>query len=67
MSQRGVYSTNLSSVMVDDKALIPAVKVLVVVDLHSELLKHGLVCTFTLGVHGSADIIQYTHDAWRIL
>lgn len=62
-----MYRTNLASVMVDDEALVPAVKVLVVVDLHSELLKHGLICTFALRMHGSADVVQYTHDAWGIL
>jgi len=53
--------------MVDDKALVPAVKVLVVVDLHSEFLQHCLICAFTLRMHSSTYIVQYTHDARRIL
>lgn len=53
--------------MVDDEALVPAVEVLVIVDLHSELLQHRLICAFTLRMHSGTNIVQYTHDAWRIL
>lgn len=67
MSKRGVHKTNLASIMVDDEALVPAVEVLVVVDLHSELLKHSLICTFAFCMHSCADVVQYTHNAWRIL
>lgn len=57
----------LASVMVNDEALVPAVKVLMIVDLHSELLQHRLICTLNLRMHSSTHIIQYTHDARRIL
>lgn len=51
----------------DDKALVPAVKVLMIVDLHAQFLQHGLVCALSFSVHGSAHVVQDAHDAWRIL
>lgn len=49
------------------EALVPAVEVLVRADLHLQLLKQSLVCTLTLGVHGSTHIIQNAHDPHRVL
>lgn len=59
--------TDLASIVVDDKALIPAVEVIVRVDLDSELLQHGLVGSLAHRVHGGAHIIQDAHDTRRIL
>ena len=53
--------------MVDDEALVPAVEVLVCVDLDSELLQHGLVGSLPHRVHSGAHVIQDAHDARRIL
>lgn len=53
--------------MVDDEALVPAVEVLVRVDLDAELLQHGLVGALAHRVHGGAHVIEDAHDARRIL
>lgn len=59
--------TDLASVVVNDEALIPAVEVLVSVDLHAELLQHSLVRPFANRVHGGTDVVQDAHNAGRIL
>lgn len=59
--------TDLASVVVDDEALVPAVEVLMGVDLDPELLKHGLVGPLAHRVHGGAHVIQDAHDAGRVL
>lgn len=59
--------TDLAGVVVDDEALVPAVEVLVGVDLDAELLQHRLVGPLAHSVHGGAHVIQDAHDAWRIL
>lgn len=53
--------------MVDDEALVPAVEVLVRVDLDAELLQHRLVGALAHRVHGGAHVIEDAHDARRIL
>lgn len=53
--------------MVDDEALVPAVKVFMCVDPDSQLLQHGLIRSFTDCMHGGTDVIQNAHDTWRIL
>ena len=55
--------TDLASVVVDDEALVPAVEVFMCVDLHSELLQHGLVRSLAHRVHGGTHIVQDAHDA----
>lgn len=60
-------SSDLPSVMVDYKALIPAVEMLMVVDLHAQFLQHRLVSSFPFRMHRSTYIIQDAHDAWWIL
>lgn len=62
-----VVQTDLSSIVVDDEALVPAVEVLMGVDLHAELLQHGLVGSLSYGMHGGAHVIQDTHDTRWIL
>lgn len=57
----------LACIMMHYKALVPAVEVLVSADLHLQLLNQSLVCTLTLGMHGSTHIIQNTHDPHRVL
>lgn len=59
--------TDLAGVVVNDEALVPAVKVFVRVDLDAELLQHRLVGTLAHRVHGGAHVIQDAHDARRIL
>lgn len=59
--------TDLAGVVVDDEALVPAVEVLVRVDLDAQLLQHGLVGPLAHGVHGGAHVVQDAHDARRIL
>lgn len=60
-------AAHLSSVVVDDEALVPAVEVLVGVDLHAQLLQQGLVRTLAHRVHGGAHVVQDAHDARGIL
>lgn len=57
----------LASVVVDDKALVPVVEVGVGAQGRLELLEQGVIGTFSLGVHGGADVIQDAHEPWRIL
>lgn len=59
--------TDLSGVVVDDEALIPAIEVFVGVDLHAELLQHRLVGPLAHRVHGGAHVIEDAHDARRVL
>lgn len=59
--------TDLASIVVDDEALIPAVEVIVRVDLDSELLQHGLVSSLAHCVHGGTHVVQDAHDTRRIL
>lgn len=60
-------STDLAGVVMDNEALVPAVEVLVCVDLHPELLQHGLVGSLAHGVHGGAHVVQDAHDTRRTL
>lgn len=61
------FESHLSSIMVYDESLVPAVEVFVSPNLHLELLQQGLVGPFTHSVHRGTYIIQDAHDAWRIL
>lgn len=53
--------------MVDDEALIPAVEVLMGVDLHAQLLQQSLVRPLSHRVHGGTHVIQDAHDTRGIL
>lgn len=59
--------SDLPRIVVDYKALIPAVEVLMVVDLHTEFLQHRLVSSLPLGMHRGTHVIHDAHDAWGIL
>lgn len=60
-------SADLASIVMDDEALVPAVEVLMCVDLDSELLQHGLVSSLSYCMHGGTHVIQDAHHTWRIL
>lgn len=64
---RDPTQTDLAGVVVDDEALVPAVEVLVRVDLDAELLQHRLVGALAHRVHGGAHVIEDAHDARGIL
>lgn len=53
--------------MVNNEALVPAVEVLVIPDLHLEFLQQRLVRPLTHRVHRGAHVIQDAHDPRRVL
>lgn len=57
----------LPSIMVNNEALVPAVEVLMVPDLHLEFLQQRLVRPLAHRVHGGAHVIQDAHDPRRVL
>lgn len=59
--------SDLPCVVVDYEALIPAVEMLMVVDLHAQFLQHRLISALPLCMHRSTYIVQDAHDAWGIL
>lgn len=57
----------LSSIMMDDKALVPAVEMFMSPNLHLEFLEQCLVSPFSHGVHCGTHVIQNAHNPWGIL
>ena len=53
--------------MVNNEALVPAVEVLMVPNLHLQFLEQRLVCPLTHRVHRGTYIIQNAHDPRRVL
>lgn len=53
--------------MVNNEALVPAVEVLVIPNLHLELLQQRLVRPLTHRMHRGAHVIQDAHDPRRVL
>lgn len=59
--------SDLPRIVVDYKALIPAVEMLMVVGLHAQFLQHRLISSLPLCMHRSTYIVQDAHYAWGIL
>lgn len=53
--------------MVNNEALVPAVEVLMIPDLHLELLQQRLIRPLTHRVHRGTHVIQDAHDPRRVL
>jgi len=53
--------------MVNNEALVPAVEVLVIPNLHLKLLQERLICPLPYCVHRGAHVIQDAHDPRRVL
>lgn len=53
--------------MVNNEALVPAVEVLMIPNLHLELLQQRLVRPLTHRMHRGAHVIQDAHDPRRVL
>lgn len=53
--------------MVNNEALVPAVEVLMIPDLHLKLLEQRLIRPLTHRVHGGTHVIQDAHDPRRVL
>lgn len=67
MKTKRYQCSDLPRIVVDYKALIPAVEVLMVVDLHAQFLQHRLVSSLPLCMHRCTYIIHDAQDAWGIL
>lgn len=53
--------------MVDNEALVPAVEVLMIPDLHLKFLQQCLICPLAHRMHRGTHVIQDAHDPRRVL